>query len=70
MPKNIFKQLKTKDRYEISNIKLVLKSYKNLAVNYFIKIIFPKFDTFLYVSAGQNTILTKPKEQVSYKNPI
>ena len=33
------------------------------------KLIFPKTGT-LYVSAGQNTILTWPKEHFNYRNPF
>ena len=33
------------------------------------KLIFPKTGTF-YVSAGQNTILTWPKEHFNYRNPF
>ena len=45
-------KFKTKARYEVSTIKLVLKIYKTLA------------------DAGQNTILTEPKEHLSYVSPL
>ena len=60
MPKDI-----KKARYEISTIKLVLKRCKTFTENYFKKLISPKIGPF-YVFAGQNTILTEPREQFCY----
>ena len=52
-------------KYENSTIKRVLKICQTCPENYFMKLIFPKICTF-YVSNGQKTTLTEPKEFFIY----
>ena len=48
---------------------VVFQSCQNFVKNDFMNFIFPKMFPF-YVTPGQNTILTQPKELFSYINPF
>ena len=48
---------------------VVFKSCQNFVKNDFMNFLFPKMCPF-YVTPGQNTILTEPKELFSYINPF
>ena len=54
-------------RFENSTVNLVIKSCKTFGEN---KLHFSQNWHFFYICAGQNTILTKPKDLFSYRNPL